>query len=227
LRTIFVTVVLAVAAGACIKSQPEPVPIPGAAELARQLQVAATPDRPVLIEFEWRYRGRDGRYSGDGGVRVNPPDSVRLDLLGPGWSGVQSAVLLGDDIYYIGEQRIHLPPPTFMWSMLGVFRPPIGIVPQAARRGERLELVYRLSERDAVTFEFDAAGRLIEAEYSIDGDVVQTIVLEPGESGDGAWSWPKQARFRDLGDFHEVRIEVQEAREHERFEARIFGVPGR
>ncbi|UCC82226.1 MAG: hypothetical protein JSW46_14720 [Gemmatimonadota bacterium] len=218
--------ILAVAVAACGPQLPDPVPVSDPGPLERRLRELATPDEPKLIEFEWRYWGREGRFSGEGGVRVNPPDSVRLDLLGPGWSGVQSAVMLGADVYYLGEQRITLPPPTFMWTMIGAFRPPAGVEPQAARRGERSELTYQLTPRAAVAFHFDGEGRLIEGELRVDGDVVQEIRVEPGSAGDGpgAYRWPREARYRDLRDFHEVRIKVVEIREHEPFERRIFDV---
>ena len=51
------------------------------------------------------------------GVRFNPPDSIRLDLIEPGGSGVQSAVLIDEEVRYIGERRIQLPPPTFLWAV--------------------------------------------------------------------------------------------------------------
>lgn len=221
--------ILAVAAAACGPQLPDPVPISDPGALETRLLELGTPDQPKLIEFEWRYRGREGRFSGEGGVRVNPPDSVRLDLLGPGWSGVQSAVMLGVDVYYLGEQRITLPPPTFMWTMIGAFRPPVGIEPDGSRRGEQSELTYRLSTRAAVAFQFDAAGRLIGGELRVDGDVVQEIRVEPGDEGGGTGSyrWPLEARYRDLREFHEVLIRVLEIREHEPFEKRIFDVPAR
>lgn len=217
------------AAAACGPQLPDPVPVTDPGALESRLLELGTPDQPKLIEFEWRYWGREGRFSGDGGVRVNPPDSVRLDLLGPGWSGVQSAVMLGADVYYLGEQRITLPPPTFMWTMIGAFRPPAGVQPRGARRGEHSELTYQLTPRAAVTFHFDAEGRLIEGELRLDGDVVQEIQVEPGSAdvGPGGYRWPREARFRDLREFHEVRIKVVEIREHAPFERRIFDVAAR
>jgi hypothetical protein len=208
---------------------PDPVPIAEPAALALRLEEAGTPGQPQLIEFKWRYRGREGRFSGEGAVRVNPPDSVRLDLFGPDWSGVQSAVLLGDEVHYLGEQRIELPPPTFMWTMLGAFRPPAAVRPQANRRGEWSELIYNYSESRAIVFRFDAAGALVEAELEVGGDVVQEIRLEPGEPGDtgGGFRWPREARYRDLAEYHEVSIDVKQIREHAPFESRIFDVAAR
>lgn len=215
---------LGTAGAACTKRLPDPVPVPEPGALVRALEVTGTPNQPQLVGFKWRYRGREGRFSGEGGVRINPPDSVRLDLLGPGWSGVQSAVLVGDRIHYIGEQKIRLPPPTFMWSMLGIFRPPAGIAPQAARRGDYSQLTYQLSDRESVSFLFDAAGSLVEAELKVGDDVVQEIRVEPGDADadPGAYRWPKEGRYRDLGEFHEVRINITEIREHAPFESRIF-----
>ncbi len=221
--------IVAAAVAACAPRLPDPVPVAEPGALAKRLQSAGTPDQPQLIAFQWRYRGREGRFSGEGAVRVNPPDSVRLDLLGPGWSGVQSAVLLGDDVHYIGEQRIRLPPPTFMWTLLGVFRPPADVRPEGARRGDLSELTYDLSGEERVLFRFDGSSRLVEAELRLDGRAVQEIRVKPGKpgSGPGAWRWPQEARFRDLGDFHEVRIKVTETREHAPFESRIFRVAAR
>lgn len=221
--------ILATAGAACTPRLPDPVPIAEPGELALRLEEVGTPVQPQLIEFKWRYRGREGRFSGEGAVRVNPPDSVRLDLFGPDWSGVQSAVLLGDEVHYLGEQRIELPPPTFMWTMLGSFRPPAAVRPRANRRGEWSELIYELSATRAVVFRFDAAGALVEAELEVDGDAIQQIRLEPGGSDEAAagFRWPKEARYRDLAEYHEVLIDVTQVREHAPFESRIFDVANR
>lgn len=220
---------VAVAGVACTQRLPDPVPIAEPGELALRLEEAGTPVQPQLIEFKWRYRGREGRFSGEGAVRVNPPDSVRLDLFGPDWSGVQSAVLLGDRVYYVGEQRIELPPPTFMWTMLGSFRPPPGVTPRANRRGEWSELIYDLSGGRSVVFRFDATGAVVEAELLVDGDAIQEIRLQPGDPAQRAtgFRWPKSARYRDLAEYHEVSIDVTQIREHAPFERRIFDVADR
>jgi hypothetical protein len=126
----------------------------------------------------------------------------------------------------MGEQRITLPPPTFLWTALGVFRPPADVQPEGASRGERVELTYRLSDFQAITFAFDGQGRLIEAERKLDDDVIEEIKLTyAAEAGEpGGWVAPSEARYRDLVGFHEISIEVEEAKPHEPFEARIFGV---
>ncbi len=203
--------------------------MPAPEGLARRLEADTRPESPWLIEFRWSYRGREGRFSGEGAVRVNPPDSVRLDLLGPGWSGVQSAILLGDRVRYIGERRLRLPPPTFMWAMLGVFRPPASVSPEGAELGDGTRLRYPLVPGHAVVFEFDPDGRLVEAERRIGGDAIQRIRVSPGDAppGSAGWIWPREARYRDLVEFHEVNVEVIDIREHAPFESRIFGVASR
>ena len=224
-------VVLGVAAQACVGRLPEPVPVPGSDALASRYRSASTPEVPRLIGFRWTYRGRQGRFSGDGGVRVNPPDSVRIDLLGPGSSGVQSAVLVDDRVGYIGEQRVQLPPPTFLWALFGIFRPPRGEDPRAFARGDYRELVYRVSVREEVMFRFDVSGHLVAAERRSGGRTLQRIELTLARPKDGApgrgWVWPREARFRDLRESHEVRVEVTGAREHKPFESAIFRVAAR
>lgn len=227
IATILVSIVAAHAL-ACAKL-PDPVPIPEPDRLAQRLSAGSGPAAPQLIEFKWRYRGRDGAFSGQGGIRVNPPDSVRLDLIEPGGSGVQSAVLLGEEIHYIGEQRIVLPPPTFLWAMFGMFRPPAGVEPEGNRRGERAQLKYRVSDRESVSFDFDGQGNLIEAEWLVGRGAVQEIKLwrRKSSSEDGRFQWPKEARFRDLVEFLEVKVEVTSSREHTAFERSIFEVASR
>lgn len=223
--------VLGVAAQACVGRLPEPVPVPGGDALATRYRAASTPRVPRLIAFRWTYRGREGRFSGDGGVRVNPPDSVRIDLLGPGSSGVQSAVLVDDEVGYIGEQRVELPPPTFLWALFGIFRPPSTGVVRAFARGGYRDLVYRVSAREEVMFRFDMAGHLVAAERRTGGQAFQRIELtlpRPKEEGStSGWVWPREARFRDLREYNEVRVEVTGAREHEPFESAIFRVATR
>ena len=210
---------------ACAGQAPEPVPIPEPSALALRFRSVGNPDAAKLIEFEWRYRGHEGHISGDGALRFNPPDSVRLDLLGPGWTGVQSAVMLGEETYYVGEQRIDLPPPMFIWALFGVFRPPHDIAPEGTKRGERTELAYQLATYERIVFEFDGGGNLIGAERRYRGRTVQVIELRLGRIDEGSgWRWPKEARFRDLGEFNEVRVEVKEIRDHAPFEPRIFTV---
>ncbi len=213
--------ILATAGAACAPRLPEPVPVAEPGALLRTLRTVGTADQPQLIEFKWRYRGREGRFSGEGALRINPPDSVRLDLLGPGWSGVQSAVLIGSDVSYLGERRIELPPPGFLWALLGVFRPPAGLEPEAYRRGDFWQLIYRLSERRSLVYTFDSEGRLVESELKEGGSAVREIRLERADDSAGQ-RWPKRARYRDLRDYHEVRIQVVEIREHAPFERRIF-----
>ena len=191
-------------------------------------EVSGGPENAQLLVFDWRYRGHDGRFSGDGGVRVNPPDSVRIDLLEPGGSGVQSAVLLGDRIVYVGEQKFPLPPPTFLWAMLGVFRPPEGVRPQGSRRGEESRLTYRISPSHEIAFDFDAAGRLVGARRLVEGDAVQEIRLQREDPYPSSrFTWPREARFRDLVDFVEINVELVSASDHAPFESRIFEVASR
>lgn len=207
----------------------ELVPVADTGAVLARARALGTPDTAFLIEFRWTYRGREGRFSGEGGLRINPPDSVRLDLFGPGWSGVQSAVLVDDVVVYVGEQRVRLPPPTFLWAMFGIFRPPEGPAPETFRRGDHSVLGYRLSMRERVLFQFDAGGRLLEAELREGERTVQTIRLEwaDGHVEDPDWNPPAGARFRDIREFHEVRVEVREARRHEAFKREIFEVVAR
>lgn len=226
LKVVLLLLSIGVAGLSCARPLPDPVPIADPDTLASRLRSMGTPKGPELIEFRWRYRGHQGRFSGEGAVRFNPPDSVRLDLLGPGWSGLQSAVMLGDRTYYIGEQQIDLPPPTLLWALFGVFSPPRGVVPEGSKRGDRSELAYQLSTFERIVFAFDVAGRLIGAERRVRGRAVQAIEVKPGGSDETGWDWPRETRYRDIGEFNEVRVEVTDARDHAPFDSHIFDVTG-
>ena len=103
--------------GACAPHAP---PMAGTIALARIPGTSLPPVHRKLV-FLWSYADPDIRAKGDGAARVSPPDSVRLDLFVGGGYGSGSAVLVGDQLVTLGDDRIrgYLPPVPLLWAALG------------------------------------------------------------------------------------------------------------
>lgn len=122
-------------AGVGCRSAPEPV-VPLGAEPVSQDTVASwvastLPARHQVFRFKWLLRDARGSAGGRGGVRVAPPDSLRLDVAGPFGSGAASAVVVGERAVWTepADAIARLVPNyPLMWAMFGIARlPPEGV----------------------------------------------------------------------------------------------------
>ncbi len=167
------------------------------------------PTAPRLTTFRWRYYGREGNFGGEGALRVDPAGAARVDLLGAGSATVQVAVLAGERVELANEDPdVQLPPPSFLWAMAGVFRPPAQM-PMRALGGEgETVLEYRVGVREELWFEFSRASRLRRVVYRRDGRAEQDLSLQ----WNGLTEIPSQAEFRDLREFRRIRLVVRGSR---------------
>jgi hypothetical protein len=118
-------------AGLGCRSAPGPV-VPLAAQPVSAAEVApwvssTLPSNQQVYRFKWLLRDERGSAGGRGGVRVAPPDSMRLDVAGPFGSGAASAVVIGDRALWTepADAIARLVPNyPLMWAMFGVARMP-------------------------------------------------------------------------------------------------------
>ena len=120
-----------VAALAAACSRPAPPPAPEGAFVPvspREFAAAAartTPPAPALLTIRWRYDDGDTPVTGRGAVRLEPPDSLRLDV-GVPVVGRATLVLAGDSAWSKPGALVRqvLPNRSLVWAMFGVVRPP-------------------------------------------------------------------------------------------------------
>jgi hypothetical protein len=131
------------------------------------------PTRPTLLRFQWRYRDDRVGVRGRGAAQVAPPDSVRIDWVGPLGFGRGAAVVIGDSLVWANPKKDfpESPPPAvvLIWTALGVIRPPDSAMTVSGGR-DSTQTVWRYVEgRDTISFRLSVAlPQLLESEWRRD-----------------------------------------------------------
>ncbi len=200
-------------------------PVTGPANPAHEAEaVAATaPDRPLHALFGWSLQEPDGRFSGRGSTRSEPPLRARLDLFGPRGEGYLSAALVDLELRLPpGTQDTPLPPPTLLWAAFGVFRPPVDAqLTGSAKQGPTLRLDYARGQ-ERWNFQFQE-GRLRSVEWIGPDNGRRTVQLEAGSQH----HIPREAVYRDWLAFRELRLTLEEVTETNGFPADTWTIGGR
>ena len=180
-------------------------PIADPAAAAAALLERSGPDVPSFVRVEWTYGDRRGNVAGDGAVRFNPPDSLRLDLFTPG-DVAMAVALAGESLTSLGEiDDVEVPPRAFLFAMAGLFRPDQGDV-RGFEAGKDTVLVYG-PEAERLYF-FSRTGRLAKVEERRHGRLSRKVELAWGANPD----WPVEAEFRDLNEPSRVRWTISRTR---------------
>jgi hypothetical protein len=193
---------------------------PPVQEYATEAERATAPAQPLHIVFSWSLQERDGRFSGRGSTRMEPPGRARLDLFGPRGETYLSAALV-DTVLRLppNVQDAPLPPAGLLWAALGIFRPPAGArLTGSARTGATTRLDYARGE-ERWTFRLEG-DQLRYAEWVGPGDGRRTVELE----GSGANRIPQRAVYRDWPAFRELRLTLEEVNATNGFPADIWEI---
>lgn len=196
---------VAACAGGGAASGP-PISDPG--EVAETARRAGGPGAPHRLRISWEYTDERGPVSGEGVLRYNPTDSLRLDLFGPG-GGSMSVALAGSGLRSVGQIRdVRVPPAPFLYASAGIFRPG-SRAPEAGYRSDGADvLVYPAEGGGELRFHL-AGERLRRAEELRDGRVVRAADLEwEGEPS----AWPSSAEYRDRTEGSRARWTIEEVR---------------
>jgi len=194
-----------------------------AAGVAAAATVANQIPGTAQLSFEWSLREPNLNVKGEGVVRVQPPDRVRLDLfLGEG-SSVLAVALVGDDLRVPrGAPRGVIPSAPLLWASFGVFRPgPSSVVLGAEEDGDRIRIRYRLPDQSEIHYLL-SEDRVVGVKMIIDGDLVHEIDLEVPD----LTQLPRASTYRNHPSFRELKISVSEVEEMAGFPERIWS-PGR
>lgn len=191
--------------GACATSVETGPPIADPASAAVGLLERSGADAPSFVRFDWAYGDRRGNVEGDGAVRFNPPDSLRLDLFTSG-DVAMAVALAGESLTSLGEiEDIEVPPRAFLFAMAGMFRPN-SAASRAFEAGGDTVFVYGAD--DARLYFHSRAGRLVKVEERRHGRLRRKVELSWGEDPD----WPAEAEFRDLVEPSRVRWTIGQTR---------------
>lgn len=221
-RTVPTIVLAALTAAACAAGSARTALEDPAAE-AREVRSSTTPDRPWRLTLAWQYADERGPVRGEGVLRYTPPDSLRLDLLGPG-EGSIAAALTDGRLRSVGQIReVRLPPPPFLYAAAGLFRPGSERPERGWTEGGERTLVYRTGEGE-LRFHLDD-GRLVRVEERRDGREVRRLHLRWPDTA-SAGGWPRSAEFRDRAHESRARWTVRRARPAEPpFSPEIYDLP--
>lgn len=213
---------LAVLAAGCAAPGPEAgTPLDDPAMAAERLRQRSTVEAPALVRFRWEYADRQGRLSGDGVARVNPPDHFRLDLFSSA-EGSLSASLVDGELATLGQiEDVELPPPGFLYAMAGVFRPG-SENPTAGYRSNGEEVLEYRREGRLRRYRF-REGRLVGVEESDGRRSLRRI--ESSWNAEGPW--PQAAEYDDRIAPSRVRWDLVESRPAEEpFPSDIYDLDG-
>ena len=204
----------AAAAGACASTS-QPAAGPPVPQLAAEALRATTPARPLHLVFAWNLEEPDGRFSGKGATRLEPPGRARLDLFGPRGEAYLSAAMVDMDLRLPpGVEDVPLPPAALLWAALGIFRPPVGAELIGSSAEEAIvRLDYARGEEKWV-FRLEG-GALRYAEWVGPGDGKRTVEL----SGTAEHGLPRSARYRDWPAFRSLTLTLNEVQETDGFPA--------
>ena len=190
---------------------------------AQQVVAAATDGNPFprasRVVFKWSIREPNLRVGGNGVARLEPPDRARLDLfLGNGQS-VLAVALVDDDLRVpAGTPMQVVPSPPLLWASLGVFRPGDGVTLLGAEeRDESVRLRYGLGNGDELWYQI-RDGKLTGVELLHDGSAVHRVSLEREEGSE----LPREATYRNLASFTELKITVESVENVESYPADIW-----
>jgi hypothetical protein len=205
----------------CAAAMQAPAEPPDPAHAERVAQASA-PAQPFQVIFDWSLRERDARFSGRGSARIAPDYRARLDLFGPRGETYVAAALVGTDLAITAAQDAsgELPPPELLWTVLGTFHPPAGAeLVRTDVDGSSLLLEYTLG-RERWRFRF-TDDRLVHAEWDAGRAGRRTVELRGRET----LGLPAVAVYRDITEFRELTLTLNEVHEVDSFPPHIFAVP--
>ncbi|HSJ13355.1 MAG TPA: hypothetical protein VK939_03010 [Longimicrobiales bacterium] len=221
LRTTLAALLLATSAACAPPAFDAGLPVDSA--LVAEARGATEPRQPLHVTFEWSLQDPDGRFSGQGVVRIEPPWRARLDLFGPRGEGYLIAILQDEQLRLPpGAPAAVLPPPAFLWAVLGAFREPDGARLEAAHRSGTDVLLGYSNEREQWRFRLSDE-RLRHVEWLGPDRGRRTVEL----GGEAAHGLPGRGVYRDWLAFRELTLSVRTVEQVDGFPADIWYLDGR
>lgn len=211
---------LALGAAGCAASSGARAPLPAPGEVAATL-AAAGPQRPHRVTFRWQYADERGPVRGEGVLRFNPPDSLRLDLFSTGDAAMRVALVEGN-LRTAGQIRdVRLPPPAFLYATAGLFRPGGGAPDEGWTVDGERHIAYRTAGGGSLVYRL-RDGRMVRLTERGGGRELRRVELAwPDADG----PWPREAEYRDGERDSRARWIVEDAQvEESTFPGEIYEI---
>lgn len=212
---------VALASARCATARGDRTPLPDPAEVADRAADAG-PDRPHRVTFRWEYADERGPVRGEGVLRFNPPDSVRLDLFSAADASMNVA-LVGGELRSAGQiEDVRLPPAAFLYATAGLFRPGRTGPGEGWEAGGDRHLAYRAPGGGTLVYRLRDT-RIVRLDEREDGRELRRVELDWPES---TGVWPREAEYRDATRQSRARWTVEETRvEEASFPREIYELP--
>lgn len=212
---------VALASARCATARGDRIPLPDPAGIAERVTDAG-PERPHRVTFRWEYADERGPVRGDGVLRFNPPDSLRLDLFSAADASMNIALVEGE-LRSAGQiEDVRLPPPAFLYATAGLFQPGRAEPVEGWEAGDDRFLAYRASGGGTLVYRLRER-RIVRLAERRDGRELRRLVIGWPEP---AGVWPREAEYRDATRQSRARWTVEEARvEKESFPREIYELP--
>lgn len=218
---LLLALLLATSSGACAPRGFDP-DVPVDTSLVGSARAGTEPRLPLHVTFDWSLQDPDGRFSGQGVVRIAPPWRARLDLFGPRGESYLSAVLADEELRLPPNAReAVLPPPAFLWAVLGAFREPPGARLEAAHLADGDVLLGYADGREQWRFRL-REDRLRHVEWLGPDRGRRTVEL----GGEAAHGLPGRGVYRDWLAFRELTLSVRTVEQVDGFPADIWNLDG-
>lgn len=211
----------AAAASACASGQQigPALPDPGAA--AERSASFPGGRSAARVRFRWAYADEGGNVEGMGAARVNPPDSLRVDLFTSGDLSLAVALAAGRLSSSGRIEGVRLPAPPFLYAMAGLFRP-AREAPESAHRTDRGVLLRYRTNAGLRREYLINDGRLLRLEDRRDGRLQRRVRVR-WDSGE---AWPASAEYRSTVAPRRVRWRVEDVEPRaEPFAPDIYDLP--
>ncbi len=186
-------------------------PVIDAQATATRLVASTLPTNPKkLLTFNWNLQEGRTRLQGQGVVRYEAPDRLRLDLFGPRGTTYLSAALVEGHFRLPPNARdvVILPSPSLLWGALGIFQPPAATqLLSVTTDGGITSVRYGAADQEVFDFrltESVADARLSSIERAGSDGVVESLELKYDETGALV-----SAHYRNWADFRDLEIQVE------------------
>jgi hypothetical protein len=196
----------AAACGPSAPAAPAGAFVPSDRAALEAFAAASRPTEHLLARFRWRFEDERLRVSGNGAVRVAPPDTLRADIGAAFGLARSTVVLAGDGVDARPADVVErlLPDRFALWAALGVLRAPPGRL-TVERRDAGDQVVWRVTDGEGrVTLFEAAAGRLVSVTREEGGRATTVLALTRSET-DGT---VRRARLTDYQRAARLDIEI-------------------